>query len=81
MSDAGPEQIAITPPRRRRWLRRELWFVVGAVVLIALVALLSTRQSAQHTAPGRPFGQVPSPAAATPSTPAATPPATTPPAG
>ncbi len=62
MSDAGPEQVAVETPRRNRWLRRELWFVVAAVVLVLATFLAVRHKPGVHTAPGAPFGTVPTPA-------------------
>lgn len=59
MSDMGSEPVVVEPPRRHRWLRRELWFVVGAVVLIGAVTIVNRHHSSVHVAPGAPLGGVP----------------------
>ena len=61
MSDAGPEQVAVETPRRHRWLRRELWFVLAAVLVVLGVFLAVRHGPAVHTAPGEPYGTVPTP--------------------
>lgn len=66
MSDTGPENIAVEPPRRHRWLRRELWFVVAAVVIVFAVVLAYRHHPPTHVAPGAPLGGVPTGAAAVP---------------
>ena len=58
MSETGPEPVVVEPPRRHRWLRRELWFVVGAVVLIT-VMIVNRHHWSTHVAPGAPLGGVP----------------------
>lgn len=74
MSDAGPEQAVIETPRRHRWLRRELWFVLAAVLVVMATYLAVRHKPAAHTAPGTPYGTVPTPgpvlAAPRPATPA-----------
>ncbi|MBE7217316.1 MAG: hypothetical protein INR64_02490 [Caulobacteraceae bacterium] len=59
MSDGGPEQIAVAPVRRHRWLRRELWFVLAAILLIAAVVVGYRHSPPTHVAPGQPIGGVP----------------------
>ena len=59
MGDGGPEQIAVQPPRRGRWLRRELWFVVAAVAAILAVFLAVRHKPPTHAAPGAPAGTIP----------------------
>lgn len=76
MSDAGPEQIAVAPPRRHRWLRRELWFALAAIVAIAAVVVAYRHRPSTHVAPGAPLGGVPSGAVAVPVAKPAPPPAT-----
>lgn len=65
MADKGPEQVAVEPPRRHRWLRRELWFVLAAIILISVVTLVVSHKSQGRTASGRPDGIIPVRAAAT----------------
>ena len=62
MIDAGHEPVTVEPPRRHRWLRREVWFVVVSVAVILLVFLAARHMPAHHNAPGVPYGTVPSPA-------------------
>lgn len=66
MSDAGPEQIAVDPPRRHRWVRREFWFVLAAFLVILAVVLASRHHAPTHVAPGAPVGGVPTGEAAVP---------------
>lgn len=59
MPDADPQQVAIEPPRRHRWLRREMWFVAVAILLIAVSYLALRRRPSTHVAPGAPYGAIP----------------------
>lgn len=61
MSDAGPDPVTVDPPRKNRWLRRELWFVLASVLAVVLVMLAVRHNSGRHVAPGVPYGSVPTP--------------------
>lgn len=66
MSDRGPNEIAVEPPRSHRWLRRELWFVAAAILAIIAVAAAYRHHVPPHVAPGVPIGGVPTGAVAVP---------------
>ena len=59
MSDTGPEQVTVQPVRRHRWLRRELWFALAAVLIVAAVSLAYRHHPSTHVAPGAPSGGLP----------------------
>ena len=59
MSEIGPEQVTVQHPQRHRWLRRELWFVLAALVIVSVVGFAYRHHPATHVAPGAPAGGLP----------------------
>lgn len=58
--------LPIEERRTRRFIRRELWFVVATVLVLALVAWFAGRHATKQPARGAPLGELSSEPAHTP---------------